>query len=83
LFLFYYIFINLFIKIINLINDDCIKLNLYVSLIITIIICLYRCRWSLMSLITENRNTHKPRYCEKQMYKTNKRILRSLIKTNG
>ena len=52
LFLLYYIFINLFIKIINLINDDCIKLNLYVSLIITIIICLYRCRWSLMSLIT-------------------------------
>jgi hypothetical protein len=52
LFLFYYIFINLFIKIINLINDDCIKLNLYVSLIITIIICLYQCRWSLMSLIT-------------------------------
>jgi hypothetical protein len=57
LFLFYYIFINLFIKIINLINDDCIQLNLYVSLIITIhfvhlIICLYRCRWSLMSLIT-------------------------------
>ena len=52
LFLFYYIFINLFIKIINLINDDCSKYNLYVSLIITIIICLYRCRWSLMSLIT-------------------------------
>ena len=52
LFLFYYIFINLFIKIINLINDDCSKLNLYVSLIITIIICLYRCRWSLMSLVT-------------------------------
>jgi hypothetical protein len=43
LFLFYNIFINLFIKIINLINDDCIKLNLYVSLIITIMICLYRC----------------------------------------
>ena len=36
LFLLYYIFINLFIKIINLINDDCIKLNFYVSLIITI-----------------------------------------------
>ena len=52
LFLLYYIFINLFIKIINSINDDCIKLNLYVSLIITIIICLYWCRWSLMSLIT-------------------------------
>jgi hypothetical protein len=52
LFLFYYIFINLFIKIINLINDDCIKLNLYVSLIITIIICLYPCQRSLMSLIT-------------------------------
>jgi hypothetical protein len=28
-----------------------LKLNLYVSLIITIIICLYPCRWSLMSLI--------------------------------
>ena len=52
LLLFYYIFINLFIKIINLINDDCIKSNLYVPLIITIIICLYWCRWSLMSLIT-------------------------------
>ena len=55
LFLLNYIFINLFIKIINLINDDCIKLNLHVSLIITIITLympLYRCRWSLMSLIT-------------------------------
>jgi hypothetical protein len=51
-FCFIIFFINLFIKIINLINDDCIKLNSYVSLIITIIICLYRCRWSLMSLIT-------------------------------
>ena len=50
LFLFYYIFINLFIKIINLINDDCIQL-IYVSLIITIT-CLYPCLWSLMSLIT-------------------------------
>ena len=81
LFLFYYIFINLFIKIINLINDDCIKLNLYVSLIITIIICLYRCRWSLMSLIT-GKNV-KTRYCEKQMYKANKRILRSLSFDNN
>jgi hypothetical protein len=45
LFLFYYIFINLFIKIINLINDDCSKYNLYVSLIITIIICLYHKRF--------------------------------------
>ena len=52
LFLFYYIFINLFIKITNLINDDCIKLNLYVLLIITLLICRYRCRWFLMSLIT-------------------------------
>ena len=51
-FFFYYIFINLFIKIINLINDDCIKLNLHVSFIITIIICLYSCQRSLMSLIT-------------------------------
>jgi hypothetical protein len=31
LFLFYYICINLFIKIINLINDDCIKLNLFIA----------------------------------------------------
>jgi hypothetical protein len=39
----------IFIKIINLINDDLLN---YVSLIITISICLYPCRWSLMSLIT-------------------------------
>ena len=50
--IFCFCFINLLIKIINLINDDCIKLNLYVSLIITLIIFLYPCRWSLMSLIT-------------------------------
>ena len=57
--IFCFCFINLLIKIINLINDDCIKLNLYVSLIITIIICLYRCQWSLMSLITSKKvKTH-------------------------
>ena len=51
----------------------------YVSLIIRIIIYLYPCRLSLMSLITGKKvKTHKPRYCEKQMYKANKRILRSL-----
>ena len=43
----------LFIKIINFINDDC-KLNLYVSLIMTLI-CLDPCQWSLMSLITGNK----------------------------
>jgi hypothetical protein len=66
LFLFNYICIDLFIKIINFINDDC-KLNLYVSLIITLI-CLDPCQWSLMSLITGNKvkKTHKPKYCEKE-----------------
>ena len=53
LFLFNYICIDLFIKIINFINDDC-KLNLYVSLIMTLI-CLDPCQWSLMSLITGNK----------------------------
>ena len=53
LFLFNYICIDLFIKIINFINDDC-KLNLYVSLIM-ILICLDPCQWSLMSLITGNK----------------------------
>jgi hypothetical protein len=33
--------------------DDC-KLNLYVSLIMTLI-CLDPCQWSLMSLITGNK----------------------------
>jgi hypothetical protein len=34
-----------------------------------------------MSLITGNKvkKTHKPRYCEKEKDKANKRILRSLI----
>ena len=55
LFLFNYICIDLFIKIINFINDDC-KLNLYVSLIMTLIhVCLDPCQWSLMSLITGNK----------------------------
>ena len=43
----------LFIRIINFINDDS-KLNLYVSLIMTLI-CLDPCQWSLMSLITGNK----------------------------
>jgi hypothetical protein len=73
------------IKIIYLIKDDCIKLNLYVSLIITIIICLYRCRWSLMSLITGKKvKTHTSQgIVKKQMYKANKIILRSLSFDNN
>jgi hypothetical protein len=44
-FLFNYICIHLFIKIINFINDDC-KLNFYVSLIMTLIhVCLDPCQW--------------------------------------
>ena len=65
-------------------NDDC-KLNLYVSLIMTLI-CLDPCQWSLMSLITGNKvkkNTHKPRYCEKEKDKDNKGILRSLSFDNN
>jgi hypothetical protein len=53
LFLLNYICIDLFIKIINFINDDW-KLNLYVSLIMTLI-CLDPCQWSLMSIITGNK----------------------------
>ena len=51
-----------------------------VSLIMTLI-CLDPCQWSLMSLITGNKGKktpHKPRYCEKEKDKANKRILRSL-----
>ena len=46
-----------------------------VSLIMTLI-CLDPCQWSLMSLITGNKvkKTHKPRYCEKEKDKANKRI---------
>jgi hypothetical protein len=64
-------------------NDDC-KLNLYVSLIMTLI-CLDPCQWSLMSLITGNKlkKTHKPTYCEKEKDKDNKRILRSLSFDNN
>ena len=51
--MFNYICIDLFIKIINFINGDC-KLNLYVSLIMTLV-CLDPCQWSLMSLITGNK----------------------------
>ena len=82
--MFNYICIDLFIKIINFINDDC-KLNLYVSLIMTLI-CLDPCQWSLMSLITGNKvkkKPHKPRYCEKEKDKDNKRILRSLSFDNN
>ena len=60
--------------------DDCkLNLSLYVSLIMTLI-CLDPCQWSLMILITGNKvkKTHKPRYCEKEKDKANKRILRSL-----
>jgi hypothetical protein len=64
-------------------NDDC-KLNLYVSLIMTLI-CLDPCQWSLMSLITGNKlkKTHKPTYCENEKDKDNKRILRSLSFDNN
>ena len=48
-------------------------------------ICLDPCQWSLMSLITDNKvkKTHKPRYCEKEKDKDNKRILRSLSFDNN
>ena len=41
------------------------------------LICLDQCQWSLMSLITGNKvkKKHKPRYCEKEKDKANKRIL--------
>ena len=43
------------------------------------------CQWSLMSLITGNKvkKPHKPRYCEKEKDKANKRILRSLSFDNN
>ena len=49
------------------------------------LICLDPCQWSLMSLITGNKvkKTHKPRYCEKEKVKANKRILRSLSFDNN
>ena len=55
-----------------------------VSLIMTLI-CLDPCQWSLMSLITGNKvkKTHKPRYCEKEKDKANKRILRRLSFDNN
>jgi hypothetical protein len=45
------------------------------------LISLDPCQWSLMSLITGNKvkKTHKPRYCEKEKDKVNKRKS-SLIK---
>ena len=53
LFLFYYIWIKLFIKVINLINDDCIKFICFINYYNNYMcICLYLCRRSLMSLIT-------------------------------
>ena len=69
LFLFNYICIDLFIKIIIFFNDDC-KLNLYVSLIMTLIhVCLDPCQWSLMSLITGNKvkkNTQAKVLCKRK-----------------
>ena len=49
------------------------------------LICLDPCQWSLMNLITGNKvkKTHKPRYCEKEKDKANKRILRSLSFDNN
>jgi hypothetical protein len=50
------------------------------------LICLDPCQWSLMSLITGNKvkkKPHKPRYCEKEKDKANKRILRSLSFDNN
>ena len=65
-------------------NDDC-KLNLYVSLIMTLI-CLDPCQWSLMSLITGNKvkkNTQAKVLRTKEKDKDNKRILRSLSFDNN
>ena len=50
------------------------------------LICLDPCQWSLMSLITGNKvkkKPHKPRYCEKEKDKDNKRVLRSLSFDNN
>ena len=49
------------------------------------LICLDPCQWSLVSLITGNKlkKTLKPRYCEKEKDKANKRILRSLSFDNN
>jgi hypothetical protein len=61
---------------------DCKTLSVFVrKILIMTLICLDQCQWSLMSLITGNKvkkKTHKPRYCEKEKDKANKRILRSL-----
>jgi hypothetical protein len=65
-------------------NDDC-KLNLYVSLIMTLI-CLDPCQWTLMSLITGNKvkkNTQAKVLRTKEKDKDNKRILRSLSFDNN
>ena len=49
------------------------------------LICLDPCQRSLMSLITGNKvkKPRKPRYCEKEKYNANKRILRSLSFNNN
>ena len=50
------------------------------------LICLDPSQWSLMSLITGNKvkkKPHKPRYCQKEKDKANKRILRSLSFDNN
>ena len=55
-----------------------------VSLIMTFI-CIDPCQWSLMSLTTGNKvkKIHKPRYCEKEKDKANKKNLRSLSFDNN
>ena len=62
-------------------------LHVYTSLVslIMTLICLDPCQWSLMSLITGNKvkKTHKPRYCEKEKDKVNKRVLRILSFDNN
>ena len=48
------------------------------------LICLDPCQWSLMSLITGNKEKkNHTRYCEKEKDKANKRILRSLSFDNN
>ena len=66
-------------------HQGCILYTSLVSLIMTLV-CLDPANGrSLMSLITGNKvkKTHKPRYCEKEKDKANKRILRSLSFDNN
>ena len=65
-------------------HQECILYTSLVSLIMTLI-CLDRCQWSLMSLITGKKvnKAHKPKYCEQEKDKANKRILRSLSFDNN